>query len=148
MFNLLESLLTKYGDEVLKVARKTLKDLGKIASGKLFKSLNYKINSSATSTQIKFGGIEYLNEVEEGRAAGQEAPPTGKIMQWMQYKNIEGKNSKSAAFLIARSIGKNGIEPTHFMRNAIITTNDKFKKSLTKEMQQYFIKDIKKVIQK
>jgi hypothetical protein len=147
MGSLLESILSKYGDSVIKTAISKLIQLGKVASGRLKKSLGYEIVKTSTSYQLHFIGEDYLDEVENGRKPG-KMPPVGKIQQWMQYKGLPEKDNKSVAFLIARSIGKNGIEPTQFLRKSIIENNDRLRKTMTKELTQYIIRDIKKTIQK
>lgn len=147
MFNILEQLLEKYGKKVIQTARQKLVDLGKNASGKLSKSLNYKIAKLGDKLQIIFFGIDYLKDVEYGRAAGQR-PPVGKILQWMQYKGLPDKDSKSKAFLIARKIGDMGIKPTPFLKDSMISVNDELRSGMTKELSDYFIRDIKKNILK
>jgi hypothetical protein len=147
MGSLLESILSKYGDSVIKTAIAKLIQLGKVASGRLKKSLGYKIVKTSDSYQIRFEGADYMDEVENGRKPG-KMPSVGKIQQWMQYKGLPEKDNKSVAFLIARSIGRNGIEPTQFFRKSIIENNDKFRKTMTKDLSDYIIRDIKKIIQK
>ena len=147
MFNILEQLLEKYGKQVIITARKRLITLGKNASGKLSKSLDYRIQKLGDKLQIIFFGIDYLKDVEYGRKAGTR-PSIGKILQWMQYKNLPDKDSKSKAFLIARKIGDMGIEPTPFLKDSMIETNDSLRKGLNKDLADYLVRDVKKSIHK
>ena len=144
--SLLESILSKYGDTVVKTAISKLITMGKVASSKLKNSLKYDIVKAATGYQLHFTGNSYLKFVEDGRKPNSKQPPISVIQQWMSYKGIRTKNNKGTAFCIARKIGKFGIQPTNFMYESIIQTQNEFKKGMTKELQDYIIRDIKMVI--
>lgn len=65
-----------------------------------------------------FAGSEYGAVVELGRKPNSPMPPIQSIKDWIKTKGVETNNINSAAFLIARSIGKKGIKPHPFMEDA------------------------------
>ncbi len=54
--------------------------------------------------------MEHAWYVEKGRKAGR-MPPVAKIMRWAQTKGLIVRGDRRTAFLIARAIGRRGIEP-------------------------------------
>jgi hypothetical protein len=74
--------------------------------------------------------VKYAKYVEFGRDPGKPAPPVAQIEAWLRRKNKVGKQARtmidrngnsvpvrSLAFLIARSIGRKGIEARPFLRD-------------------------------
>jgi hypothetical protein len=125
------------------------------ASGKLYNSLTFTINYKARSTEILFGASGeakyYADVVEEGRKPNSKPPPVKKIMEWMEEKPVRLRGPKggfvkttpeglrSAAFAIAKAIGKRGIVGIHFMRDAIeeelLAAGEDFTNQLVKDLQ-------------
>lgn len=58
--------------------------------------------------------------VERGRRPGQTAPPREAIELWVKRKlGLQGKEAQSAAFLIARAIGRRGIPAVNMVQEGI-----------------------------
>jgi hypothetical protein len=105
------------------------------ASGQLGRSLTYQFSSRYNNPIISFGGTDavkdYLGVVQFGRRKGAKMPPLQPIKDWMKIKPIRLRNKEggfikttpeainSAAWNIARSISKKGIEPFPFYNYAI-----------------------------
>ena len=127
-----------------------------VSSGNLQKSLSYTIRSSKTTFKILFGAdgdaANYFRVVNDGRAAGKRQPPVDPIIKWMRQKPVRLRNDKGfvkqteegirgVAFAIARSIGKNGIEPYPYYSDAINHVvqemDETIKNDLQKELDAY-----------
>lgn len=88
------------------------------ATGKL-KSFTYSIEYEGNMFTVYFDLPSYWQYVENGRKAG-KMPPISAIKNWISAKHIPAyKNIDSAAFLIARSIGKKGIPAKHTLANTL-----------------------------
>lgn len=148
MYKILESLLDKYAQRIIKNAQNLLKSLNKNASGNLSRSLDYEVKTQDNVTEVQFTGEDYLVNVEEGRRAGAKMPPQNKILKWMSIRGIKSKNPKSTAFLIGRSISRNGIKKTHFMKKTIRKENNALKKDVTNAVSSFLRYDIIKSVQK
>lgn len=118
-YNFTKKLFDRIGREFIEELKKELKLLGKSASGNLINSLNYKVTQVNDSFYIEIIAADYLKFVDKGRKPG-KMPPIKAIKPWVEMKGIKiiGKNQKvltseSAAYLIARSIGEDGIKPTN-----------------------------------
>jgi len=101
---------------------------------------------------------DYADVIEEGRTPGSKPPPVAPILKWLKVKGIQmrddrgrfkkqpklvlkNKRSKTKtratdkewnqlAYVIARSIGRNGIEGIHYMRDAVSFVAPQYKKKL------------------
>lgn len=99
-----------------------LRERDKVASGVLYNSLRTTVEIDGSVFSILLHSEDYLKYVDEGRKPG-KFPPINKIRQWikikpvMPYPDKSGRlpDENSLAFLISRSIAKNGIEPTHII---------------------------------
>lgn len=61
----------------------------------------------------------YASYIEYGTDPRERMPPVDAIERWVERKGIaKGKNIRSTAFAIARSIQKNGTRPQPFLRPA------------------------------
>lgn len=65
--------------------------------------------------------VEYAQYVFEGRAPAGKLPPVEKLTDWIRVKHIplnKVKSPEKLAWVIAKSIAKEGIEPNDFMKRA------------------------------
>lgn len=157
-----EKALRKYAEELNNAAKRTLgtrtigknKTYGK-ASGKLQKSLTYSIKggvamfgSPEPSSRFIYWGV---NGTEKNRRSPMsyrtKQPPIDPILKWMRMKPLRLRDKetgafikqtpsklKSAAFLIARSIKKNGIAGLRYYEKAFEYTYPKAEKELGEAM--------------
>lgn len=111
--------------QIAEAYRAALRNAGKVASGNLV-NFTYNIQQDDRYFTVIFNLPEYWKYVENGRKPGAKFPPIDKIEQWIQIKPIvpraiSGKipTTKQLAFLIARAIHTNGIQPTKALQNTI-----------------------------
>lgn len=147
MYQIIEAVLNKYATKIITNARQILTSLKKKATGSLYKSLDYEIKENNNVYEVEFVGVDYLQYVEDGRAKGKQ-PPLSKIQKWMQIKGLPNKDSKSAAFAIARNIGKFGIKPSYFLSKSIRKYNNELQKDMNNDMAQFLRFEIIKTIKR
>lgn len=116
----LKRLLTAYGELLVKQYRDRLRSDNTYASGKASKSLDYDVRIGEIESELEVIGERYITAINDGRGPNKQRPPSTAILHWMREKNIRVRDSKgrfttmteykmrSAAFAIARGIGKNG----------------------------------------
>lgn len=83
------------------------------------------IDINDTTFSVSFELADYWKYVEYGRRPG-KMPPIDAIEQWVKIKPvvpnaINGRvpDTRQLAFLIARKIGREGIEPKNYLRNTM-----------------------------
>ena len=126
-YNNIMAQMDKFGADLVKELAQQLILSGKEATGSLVKSLDYELIELLGDIVINITANDYLYYVDKGRKPNRKAPPSGVIVKWMDVKGIKGRDKKtgrfikkeSAAFLIARSIGKKGIKPTNVIKKSI-----------------------------
>ena len=141
---------------VKKFTKKALENYRKIVVSELKRQLNKPgsdLEKSIVAKEItnKDGFTISMNEygtfVNDGHNAGKfpGKPPLQNIQDWITKKGIKPKTLKSGktptlrqlAFLIGRSIARNGIQPVRFFD--II---DKIEPKMTKEIEAAYLKDL------
>ena len=163
-----EDILNEYAVAVIERAQSNLriqrrvrgKVVNRNASGHLAKSLYYKLKFRYNKPTLDFTvsndqAGKYADVIEFGRTPGAKMPPVKAIEAWIRLKplklrNRQGEfikstesNIKSAAFAIAKSIGKNGIEGINYYQEAVDDTWDEYKERLmdgyAKGIEQRFL---------
>jgi hypothetical protein len=150
-----ENILNEYALAVVERAQSNLrikrrvrgKVVNRVASGRLLNSLYYNLKIRYNKPTIDFTvsndeAGKYADVIEFGRRAGAKMPPVKPIEDWIRLKPLKLRNRqgefikstesaiKSAAFAIAKSIGKNGIEGINYYQEAINDTWDEYKDKL------------------
>ena len=168
--NLFEQILKDFAEDVNNAAKRTLgsRKIGKnrsygVASRSLQKSLTYSIRDGKVSfgSPLPYAAFIHwgVNGTNKNRNApfsyGQKQPPTDAIRKWMKVKPIRVRDKdgrfvkatesrlQSAAFLIARSIKRNGIHGLRYYEVALETVVPQYNKKLGEALAQEFVKDIK-----
>lgn len=100
----------EFGSDYIKILISELIKEKKNSSGKLAKSINYKLKDTVNELSILIESEKYLEVIDKGRKAG-KYPPIKEISKWARIKGI----SQNAVFPIARKIFKFGIKPTNIL---------------------------------
>lgn len=113
------------------------RQIRRVSTMALKNSLSYSINDNGKGkVTLKFfakgPAAKYAAVIEDGRRPGKKAPPIDVIEKWIADKPLRMRDTKtgafvkttparvrSAAFLIARSIGKKGIMGIKFFEEAL-----------------------------
>lgn len=108
--------LQPFADKILTLYRQALQNKGIDASGTLSQTASSTIEIDGTKLIISLNLEPYWKYVEYGRRAG-KMPPIDAIARWITIKPIvpnpiNGRvpDTRQLAFLIARKIGRDGIE--------------------------------------
>lgn len=149
-FNTLTNEVDKIGKEFIAELIKQLIQADKVASGKLLKSLNYKVIEVLDNLLIQINSEAYLQYVDAGRRPG-KMPPTTAIKKWIDIRKIKGRDKNGrfitkdqTAFLIARSIGRKGIKPTNVIKKSM----DNILRSKKEALGKAAAKDILNILNK
>jgi hypothetical protein len=157
------TILNEYAATVVERAQSNLrikrrvrgKIVNRVSSGNLLNSLIYKIKVRYGKPTIDFtvdndAAGQYADVIEFGRKPNSRMPPVSAIEKWIRMKPLKLRNRqgefikstesaiKAAAYNIARSIGKKGIEGINYYGEAIDDTWDDYKDKL----MDAYIKDI------
>jgi hypothetical protein len=147
----LRKAMEKYGEALVIQIVQQLKDAGKEATGDLARSVEYELVEALDKISVNIKALDYMATVDGGRRKGAKPPPSDAIITWMRIKNIQGRDKKtgkfikqkSAAFLIARAIGKRGIKPTFVIKKSL----QKLKSLQAKLLTDAAVQDMTKLIQ-
>lgn len=123
----LKAAMEKYGEALVIEIVQQLANADKNATGNLARSVDYELFETLDSISVGIKAEKYFEFVDGGRRKGAKQPPSDAILKWMKVRNIKGRDKKSgkfisqksAAFLIARSIGKNGIKPAFIIKKSL-----------------------------
>lgn len=136
-------ILNTIGTEIRDKYKEKIKT-GAYATGKLYNSVQYKVNVTDNSVKLSLNLEDYWINVENGRVAGKKMPPISVIRKWMLSKSIPDKNG--LAYLISRKISKKGIKAKPYLRqtkNEVIPNYmDDITKAINKDLKES-IKTIK-----
>ena len=169
-YDSLENYLKSYGKYIVRQARGILNKRGKNVTGKLSKSLKYKVIKDKEGYEIQFLASKYAAFVNKG-VSGTEGrrtyidkdgkrktspfkfkkqPPSNVIERWTVAKGIKGRDRKgrfitrkSLAFLIARSIKRKGIPAASFYTQPLSYSFNKFKKDMIQHFKTDILNEIK-----
>ena len=169
-YDSIENYLKSYGKYIVRQARGILNKRGKNVTGKLSKSLKYKIVKSKDGYDIQFLASKYAAFVNKGVSGTQgrrtyidkdgkrkvspfkfkKQPPSSAIEGWIGNKGIKGRDRKgrfitrkSLAFLIARSIKRKGIPAASFYTQPLSYSFNKFKKDMIQHFKTDILNEIK-----
>lgn len=131
--------LQEFGQDYVRILTREILKAGKVATGRLINSLNYKLKDDGRNIAIILESEEYLKFVDAGRKSG-TYPPIKPLLQWVSVKGIP----KSAAYAIQKSIYKFGIPPTNVLPKTIsaFDTDPQLKLKWEKAVVDQIIKKI------
>ena len=166
----IENYLKSYGKYIVRQARGILKQRGKDDTGKLSKSLKFKITQDKEGYEIKFLASKYAAFVNKGVSGTKgtrtyidadgkrkqspfkfkKQPPSSVIEGWVKRKGIKGRDKKgrfitrkSFAFIIAKSIKRKGIPAASFYTQPLSYSYKLFKKEMVKHFKADVLNEIK-----
>ena len=125
------------------------------ATGSL-SNFTYHINLNGSYFELIFSLQDYYYYLEYGRRAGKQ-PPIEAIEEWIRVKPIipyavNGKvpDTRQLAFLIARKIGREGIEGKKPLTKAMYSDNaeniiQEIKQAFANQVNDYLIEQIKTI---
>ena len=144
-FSRTEALLSEFAQTIVNRYRDKISEY---ASGKLYKTIDYSITAHNDSYLVTINLEEYWKYIEKGRRAGAKMPPVSAIENWIKVRKIiprpvalkSGKQRvptiQQLAYVIARSISRNGIAPRPFMSESINQTIEDFKSKLSAAVRE------------
>lgn len=154
-----EEFIRKYGESVAAEMRTRLSNAGKVASGKLYRSIKFNIRQSVKEFEASWRMTDYGEYVDKGveGAISGKAGDGGKsefkfgkgskskqkeksLKSWMRLKGIP----KEKYYIISRNIWAFGITPTNFFTIPTTRRQAQFEKGLEKAM----VKDLDIMIEK
>lgn len=138
----------KWAQQVVTNAKSILLRNKKIATGALYESVRYQVD---TNGKITFLFAPEGKWVQSGRRRGARFPPPAPILQWIKAKGIRGRDrttgrfitDRALTYLISRGISQNGIKPLPFMSMAIKESKEQLKKELKQAITKSMIKRLK-----
>lgn len=151
-YNELKKVMEELGKDFVAELKAEIVRKGKVATGDLLNSINYRLVQSNNGWTIEIISDNYLTYVDRGRRPG-KMPPSNKLVPWVEARGIKIMNKeggklmteKQVAYIIARAIGKKGIKPTNIInevrQNLILKYEDKIKVAMGKDYMTY-IKEI------
>lgn len=106
----LKEAIEIFGEDLINIAARMIENEPKVNTGRLKKSLETRVLDTAfgTSYTLLVLAEDYFIYVDKGRKPNSKPPPVAPIKEWCRQKGIE----ESAAYAIAKAIGKNGIPAT------------------------------------
>lgn len=150
--------ITTYGNQVEQEIETRLFNLGKVASGKLYDSIGYKVIENEKGYKLQFYMADYGKYVDKGtkpsKYADSKEGGTGKsqfitsLMKWCKIKGLP----QGMAFPIRRKIWKFGQAPTNFFTIPTTRRQKQFKEGVKKNMaidsKEFLVNEYKKAKKK
>ena len=150
-FSRTEALLNSFAQTIVNRYRDKISEY---SSGKLYKTIDYTITSKSDSYLVTINLEEYWKFIEKGRRAGAKMPPVSAIENWIKVRKIiprpvalkSGKQRvptvQQLAYVIARSIARNGIAARPLMREYIEDTMKDFQSKLTAAVREDVLENL------
>jgi hypothetical protein len=93
-FKGVSTVLEKYGSQITESIKTRLKQDGNYATGKTYNSVDYDV--SGTILELSFN--ESVRHINDGIQRLKSFPSFKSIMEWMNAKNIQGRDPKTGKF--------------------------------------------------
>lgn len=134
----IQKALEDFGAQIVIDAKQNLQKDNKVASGKLLESIKVnRVKASKNSIELSVNMAKYGAFVDQGVSGTEKKydtdykyttkpPPPSAFDGWMVRRGIAPRTKtgqflsrKSVQFALSRHIFKNGIEPSHFLTDAV-----------------------------
>jgi len=132
-----EQALDRIGKTWVNIMKRKIQEKGKVASGFLLNSIDYKVTSDENGPILEIQYADYWKWVNDGRRPrGEDRPieaengavPIPALLKWIKIKGIRGRDKKgrftknlSLAFAIRAKIWRYGIKPANLFDASIET---------------------------
>ena len=164
-------LLMDYEEKLINAIHASLEKHDRVARGQLWQSVKAETKIYGQAIVLEVSMLDYWKYVEDGRRKGVTAPPQDAMLTFIRdrgikvtlsnrrKKNIKALKSKrikkaykqysleqkrkSLAFVLAQSIKKKGIKPTHFLAEVV---EGSIVSQLEKDLRESVGRDIKVAI--
>lgn len=137
-------LLDEIGIYVRDAYKSKLKAGNHVATGKLYNSISYKITTTTNAVKLEFKALPYYINIEDGRKAGSRFPPPNAIKRWCIKRGLP--SDTGTVYTISRSIAKNGIRPSPYLREikkTLPSFTDDLEKAFRIDLEAYLEEQIK-----
>lgn len=147
-------VLNDFGDFIITNYKRQLED-EEISNGELYKTISYKVSTTTGGWVISVSLANYWKYIENGRRAGAKMPPLSAIENWIKVKqiiphSITLKSGKTViptipqlSFLIARKIGRDGIQPRPLFKNSFEAAKKQFIELIKDAIEQDITEDLR-----
>jgi hypothetical protein len=136
-----KKIINDFAKQYIDTLKENILRNGKVASGNLVRSLDYRVAKVMNEINIEIIANEYLQYIDQGVSGTErkyntpfrytnKMPPIKELSNWARIKGINTNN----VFGIARSIYKFGIKPTRVIRTTDRMMERKVDSSLTREI--------------
>lgn len=149
------AVLERYAQKLISQYRDNLTSDNSIAGGALYNNITYEVHIDKQPWEVVITLEDYWHYIEDGRRAGGKMPPIKAIADWIEVKPITPKvdslgrtpTVRQLAFLIARSIGINGIPAKKAFQRAYDTLLDELydnlRDAVAADTSEYIVAGIK-----
>lgn len=139
--NELKPVIERYGKELIQELVKLMISSDSVASGLTMKSLDFELNSAINQIVLDIYAEKSFIFIDQGRKAG-KMPPISKIREWTTYRNI----SETAAYPIAKKIGKFGIPAKNLISRFLTDNKLKLEEKIEKRYSELVSKKLDEII--
>lgn len=131
-FDNLQKVLGEYAEYVSNTAKSNMPSYYELRN-----KMDFYVQIDDKFYSVEFKAPEYWKWANYGRKPG-KMPPINAIEQWINVRGITPKSKnglpvseKSLAFLIARKIGRDGTEGSHFLEPAVENAYNTFENQIS-----------------
>lgn len=131
--------IKEFGRDYVKILTRELLREGKNSSGRLIRSIDFRLVEDAEIIKLEIMAEKYLEFVDKGRRAG-SYPPIRPLIDWVSIKGLP----INAAYGIQKNIYKFGIPPTNIIQRVVqeFETSPTLKRKYEDEVVNSIIKNI------
>lgn len=128
-YDLITTILNKYGEEIVNEYRRLLYINNNNASGNLGNTIRYITLDNGDTYELEMVLAEQWKYLEYGRKPNSKMPPIQDIKDWIKIKPVIPKgtrklpNTEQLAYLISKSIAKKGLPARHYLEKTVNSLN-------------------------
>jgi len=106
--------IKEFGRDYVKILTRELLRARKEATGRLIRSIDYRLKQDTEIIMLEIVSAPYLEWVDKGRRRG-SYPPIKPLIEWVKIKGLP----TNAAYGIQKNIFKFGIKPTNVIQKVV-----------------------------